>query len=535
MFKSKTLKAGAMSLALASLVAACASEPDQEAGGGDDGQPQEEGNGESGGDLKIGVHSDITTLDPHTASDVPSGQVHTAIYETLTRFDEDMELEPLLAESWEAKEENVWEFKLVEGIQFHDGTDFNAEVVKANVERILDEEIASPRAILFEVIDEVNVIDDYTVEFITSEPFAPLPDHFAHYASSMVSADSIEKDYAAVEDGAQPGDTINEEPAGTGFFSFEEWNSGSEVKLVNFEDYWGENAKVDTVTFEVISEDLTRLGNLETGDLHIIDPVTPSDMSRVEANENTDIYIRDGASISYLGFNMEKEPFDDPRVRQALDLALDKEAILNGVLEGTGEAANGPINDTQFGYSEDIPVKERDVEKAKELLAEAGYEDGFETTIWTNDTRERLDIAELAQANFEEIGVDVSINQVEWGAYLEATGAGEHDMFILGLSLGTGDADYPLHMLFHSENAGPPGNRVFMKDDSFDDLLQEARVEQDEDTRAGLYKEAVEYLNEEAPMSFLYHPSHVMGHQQNVEGFWADGSGIYQLQNVTIN
>ncbi|MBM7097500.1 glutathione ABC transporter substrate-binding protein [Bacillus sp. H-16] len=539
MFKSKALKAGAFSLALATVVTGCASEPDEgettDEGGDSDGSAEEGGSGEAGGDLKIGVLSDINTLDPHTASDVPSGQVHTAIYETLTKFNEDMELEPLLAESWEATDENVWEFKLVEGVQFHDGSDFNAEVVKANVERILDEEIGSPRAILFEIIDEVNVIDDYTVEFVTEDPFAPLPDHFAHYASSIVSKESIDGDYEAMEDGDQAGAYINQNPAGTGFFEFEEWNSGNDVKLVNFEDYWGENAKVDTVTLEVIPEDLTRLGNLESGDMHIVDPVTASDLARVEGNEGVEPYIRDGASITYLGFNMEKEPFDDPLVRQALDMALDKQAMLDGILEGTGEAANGPINDTQFGYSADIPVQEQDIEGAKELLAEAGYEDGFETTIWTNDSRERQDIAELAQANFEEIGVTANINTVEWGAYLDATGAGEHDMFILGLSLGTGDADYPLHMLFHSDNAGPPGNRVFMKDDEFDALLQEARIEQDEDQRLALYKEAVEYLNEEQPMSFLYHPSHIMGMQSNVQGFWADGSGIYQLQDVTIN
>ncbi len=540
MFKrKKSFKAGAFSLALALTVAGCASEPDEAADTGTDGDNGED-NGESvegqeGGDLIIGVLSDINSMDPHTSNDVPSGQIQTNLYETLVKFDEDMELEPYLATDWEMVDDLVWEFNLQEGVTFHDGSDFNAEVVKANIDRINDEEIGSPRAILFEIIEEVNVVDDYTVEIVTEDPFAPLPAHFAHYASSMISKESIDGDYAAMEDGDQPGDYINQHPSGTGFFEFEDRDPGNEVTLTNFEGYWGDHAKVDSVTFKVVPEDLTRIGELESGAAHIIDPVTPSDLNRVENTDGTNSYMRDAASITYLGFNMEEEPFDDPLVRRALSMALDKESMLEATLEGTGEPANGPINDTQFGYSDEVPVQEQDLEEARELLAEAGYEDGFETTIWTNDSRERIDIAEVAQANFAEIGVDVEIEVVEWGAYLDSTGAGEHDMFILGLSLGTGDADYPMHMLFHSTNAGPSGNRSFMQDEEFDQMLHEARVESDEETRLAMYVEVVEYLNEQAPMAFLYHPSHIMGYSDSVDGFWADGSGLYQLQDVTIS
>lgn len=132
------------------------------------------------------------------------------------------------------------------------------------------------------------------------------------------------------------------------------------------------------------------------------------------------------------------------------------------------------------------------------------------------------------------IGIDVELKVVEWGAYLEATSAGEHDMFILGLSLGTGDADYPMHMLFHSEHAGT-GNRVFMKDNQFDNMLYEARVEQDQDKRQEMYIDATDYLNEVVPMVFLYHPDHIMGYRDEVKRFWADSSGFYKLKDVTIN
>ncbi|WP_100374286.1 glutathione ABC transporter substrate-binding protein [Bacillus sp. FJAT-45037] len=530
MIKSKFLRAGVCSIAMALALVGCASEPTSNEGTNDEAS---ENAAEGGGDLIVAVLSDASSLDPHTSSDVPSGNVQSNIYQTLVKYDTDMELEPLLAEEWVAVEEDVWEFKLREGVTFHDGSEFNAEVVKANIERILSETTASPRAILFEIVEEITVVDDYTVRFKTEQPFAPLPAHLAHYASSMISKDVIDGDNEAIEAGEQPGTYVNENPMGTGFFSFESWDPGNQLVLNNNEDYWGELARVDTVTFKVVPEDLTRIAELETGTAHIIDPVQPSDLSRIEHNDGAEAYIRNAASITYLGFNMNKEPFDNKLVRQAIAKTLDKEAMLNGILDGTGEAAIGPVNNTNFGFSEDVEALERDPERAKELLAEAGYPDGFSSTIWTNDNRERIDIAELTQASLAEIGVDVEIQVVEWGAYLDATNAGEHDMFILGLSLGTGDADYPMHMLFHSDSIGS-GNRVFMDDEAFNEKLYEARIEQDEDTRLQMYVEATNYLNEESPMAFLYHPSHIMGVGEGVEGFWSDASGVYQLQDVTI-
>ncbi|MED4174473.1 ABC transporter substrate-binding protein [Halalkalibacterium halodurans] len=158
----------------------------------------------------------------------------------------------------------------------------------------------------------------------------------------------------------------------------------------------------------------------------------------------------------------------------------------------------------------------------------------FPQPFGTNDNRERMDIAEIAQANLADVGIDANIEVVEWGAYLELTGSGNHDLFILGLSLGTGDADYPMHMLFHSENIGETGNRSFFQDEAFDAMLHEARIEQDEETRLQMYVEATEYLNEKVPTVFLYHPDHLMGYRDEVQGFWADASGIYQLKDVSL-
>ena len=189
MRKKRLLQLLALSF-LVFILVACADEPDEAGTETDDTETEENGEveaeGTEGGDLVIAALSDATILDPHISSDVPSGNVQINIYETLTTFDEELELQPLLAESWEAIEETVWEFKLREDVTFTDGAEFNAEAVKTNLDRLLDDELASPRAILFNVIDEVIVVDDYTVQMVTEHPFAPLPSHFAHYASGLI-------------------------------------------------------------------------------------------------------------------------------------------------------------------------------------------------------------------------------------------------------------------------------------------------------------------------------------------------------------
>ncbi|WP_078578824.1 glutathione ABC transporter substrate-binding protein [Salipaludibacillus agaradhaerens] len=544
MFKSKTLKAALLSVSMVVALGACASEPDNNAG--NDAAPADNGNANNaeGGDatdadvdtdnLVIGTLSDAEAMDPHGSNDVPSSNVQTNIFETLVKHSADMELEPLLATEWEATADDVWEFTLRDDVTFHDGSEFNADVVKANIERILDEDVASPRSFLYNMVEEVVVVDDYTVEFHTAYPFAPLPSHLAHNGGGMISLEAIEADYEAMEDGGQPGDYINENPIGSGFFKFEEWQTGDRVELVRNDDYWGEPAQVQSVTFKVVPEDLTRIGELETGTAHIIDPVSPSDKARVENTDGIHVDETESLSLSYIGFNLQKEPFDDPLVRQALSMAINKDDIIEGVLEGTGTPAVGPIGEQVFGFSDEVEALPYDPERAQELLAEAGYEDGFETTIWTNDNRERMDMAELVQAQLAVIGVDAEIEVLEWGAYLDNTAQGEHDMFILGWVTVTGDADYGMHALFHSDNHGEAGNRSFISNDELDNLLDQAREETDESAREALYKEAMEILVDEAPMLYIYHQTYLDGVRDEVQGYWKHPNGLYQLHDVSI-
>lgn len=516
-------------ISLMIVMSACASEPDETAA---------EGEGESengaGGDLVIAALSDAVSLDPTAVNDVPSFDVQYNIYETLVRQNEDMEPQPGLAESWEAIDETTWEFKLQEGVTFHDGSEFNADVVKANVERILDPDVAAPAAYLLEMIEDIEVVDDATIRFITEYPFSSLPAHFSHGVSNMVSKDQIEADYAAMEDGEEPGAIINDNPVGTGYFKFDEWQPGQFVRLVKNEDYWDGEASLDSVTFKVVSEDLTRIAELETGDSHISNPLSPSDVEQIEANEEIDVNQRSSVGLDYLGMNTNMPPFDDVRVRQAISMAIDKQQILDGIYDGFGDIAVGPLSENIAGYDESLEGLEYNLEEAKKLLADAGFEDGFSTTIWTNESRERMDIATNVQAQLSELDIDVDVEIFEWGAYLEKIGEGEHDMFMLGWSNTTGDADLGLYPLFHSDNLGPPGNRTFIDDEELDGLMDEARREMDEGKRHEIYSDVQQKLVEEAPMVYLLHQEYLLGVREEVKDLVQLPTRILYLKDVYI-
>ncbi len=520
-------------LSVVLLLAACG--PTEEAPTGEAPEGEEPGVVEgTSGDLIIATLSDAVALDPHGSNDVPSSNVAYNIYESLVVFDRDSELQPLLATEWEAIDDLTWQFTLREGVKFHDGSDLNAEVVNANFKRLLDPDVASPRLFLFSMIEEVIVVDDYTVQFVTEFPFAPLPAHLAHSGGALVSLPAIEADYAEMAAGNEPGSYISQNPSGTGFFKLDYWEPGSEIKLVRNDDYWGEPAKLDSVTFKVVPEDLTRLSELETGYAHIADPIQPSDASRVDGMANAYLNVQSSTSLAYIGFNCDKAPYDDVRVRQAVSMAINKDEIIDGIYEGTAIPAVGPIAPGVFGYDPSVSAIPYDVDRAKELLAEAGYADGFDTIIWTNDNPARIQIAEYVQSRLSEIGINVSIEVLEWGAYLDGTAEGGHEMFILGWSTPTLDADYAMYALFHSSNVGAPGNRSFFRNDEVDELLDLGRQESDPDLRAQYYREAQEMLVEQAPMLYLLHIEDLTGVNNSVQNFYLTPARIFMLQDVYI-
>lgn len=518
-----------------------------------------------GGDLTIAIPSDAVSMDPHGSNDVPSEQVRDEIYEPLVTQDENLEIVPLLAEEWEEVDDTTWRFTLQEGVTFHDGSEFNAEVVKANIERLLDPAVASPRSFLLEMVTEVNVIDDYTVEFELEYPYSPLLNNLTHGAGKMISKELIDADYENAlseagedmsveeyyelrDDGgdsheevanAIAGDVssvIEEGPVGTNYLQFESRNPGESTVLTQYEDYRDGAPSVDSVTYKVVTETGSRIAELETGESDFVLGVQSSNIERVENNEDATLERNESVSIDYIGFNTESEPFDDPLVRQAVTHALDKEAVLSGVYNDSGRPATAPLAPDVLGHSEDLEGLDFDMDRAGELLEEAGYADGFDVTLMVNDDNpERVDMAVFLQESLADLDINVNVEQVEWGAYLDATANGEHDMFILGWSNSTGDPDNGIAPLFHSENMGDTGNRSFFDNEELDSLLDEGKQVTEEDERQEIYEQAQQLLVDEAPAIFVRHGENLNAYNNNVEGIEIDSYNIFDFREVTFS
>lgn len=483
--------------------------------------------GQAGGHFTFVISQDAPTLDPHGMNDTATTNATSQLFDRLTEYAPDGSVVASLATEWNVVDDTTWEFKLREGVKFHDGTDFTAEAVKMSIDRILDPEFASPRAVVLNMIEEVVIVDDYTVQFKTKFPFAPLPAHLAHNAGSIIAPSAMTQE----KDG---GTKVDENPVGTGPFKFVSWNRGAEIKFERFEDFWGEKAKVDTMSFITVPEQATRVAMLETGEANAIQ-VGSSDVTRVEGMADIELTRVRGTRMDYLGFNMNKAPYDNLKVRQAISMAVNKNDIVDGILDGQGVAAVGPLAPTVVGNYQGLTPLPYDVDGAKKLMEEAGFADGFKTTLYVNEgSKERADIAELVQAQLRPLGIDVSIEIIEWGTFLEKTGAGEHELFILGWTTVTGDADYGLYALFHSSQHGSPGNRSFYTNERVDELLDLARSEADQDKRNEAYKEVSEILVEEAPMVYLQHPDFVYGTNGVASGLFVNFSGTPFFKDVVL-
>lgn len=543
-----------MLIAIVFFVSACTDDSETAVEGG---SPSE------GGDLIMSFPTDIISMDPHGSEDTPSEQVRHTIYEGLVTHDENMEIAPALATEWEQIDETTWEFSLREGVTFHDGSEFNAEVVEANIDRLKDIARASPRLFILDMISEVNVIDDYTVEIITEYPFSPLLGNLSHGAGKMISKELIDEDYQNAIDEAElditldeyyelredggseheeiasqignsTGTLVEQHPVGTGYLQFDSRTPGESTTLVAYEDYWDGAPTIDSAEFKAVSETSARIAELETGTSDFIARSESNNIDRIESNENLTLDKTDALAIDYIGINTEKEPFNNKLVRQAITHAFNQEAVLSGVFNDSGTPAIGALSPVTLGYDENLEPLEYDMERAAELLAEAGYEDGFEANIMINeDNPERLDTAIWLQESLADLNIDINIQQVEWGAYLEMTGNGEHDMFVLGWSNPPADPNHLLSTLFHSDMIGTAGNRSFFSNEEFDRLLDEGKRESDQAAREQIYKDAQEILIDEAPAIFIRYPENLNAYQSNINGLIIDNNNLLDLRNVT--
>ncbi|MBW6464053.1 MAG: glutathione ABC transporter substrate-binding protein [Firmicutes bacterium] len=473
-----------------------------------------------GQDLVIAIGAEPESLDPLTMNSAPAATVAEHMVDNLVYLAVDGSLEPSLAESWEPTEDGqAWVLNLRQGVTFHDGEPMNAEAVKYNLDRFMakgdfEGGQAAIYAFLLSEITEVEVVDEYTVMLHLAQEFAPIISHLSHTFIGIHSPASLEA--------LDAGENVTA-PVGTGPFKYVSWDRGEQIVMEKYEDYWGDVPQLDTVTFKFVPEASSRVIMLETGEAHAIMAVPPTDIERLNAVDGIDVVFENSVRVIYMGFNLEDEKFQDVRVRQALNHAIDKEAIIATIFQGVGEPSSAPIVPAVFGYNQVGPYQ-YDPDLARELLAEAGYADGMDIELFHPTGRYSQDatVTEAVQAMFAEVGVNASLTTYEWGTYLDTVitppDQAEHDIYMLGWGTVTLDADYGLYALFHSTQWPPRNNVSYYANSDVDALLDEARVTPDRGVREGLYAEVIEIIWNDAPWIFLHNEGQVNAVRSNVIG-----------------
>lgn len=459
------------------------------------------------GVLIVGQIAEPKALDPAAVTAVNDFRILMNVYDGLVRYkDGTLEVEPSLATAWEISEDGtVYTFTLRDGVTFHDGSAFDAEAVKFNFDRMLDESHPYhntgpfPLAFFFSAVESVDVIDPLTVQFTLNAPYAPFLSNLAYPTGLIVSPAAV----------AEHGADFGRNPSGTGPFKFAEWRSKEAVVVEKNVGYWDGDAKLDAVVFRPITDANTRTAEMLAGGIDLMVEVPPVALSEFQDDTYT-VHEQAGPHVWFLILNAKEGPFADKRIRQAANYAINKSAIVNDVLEGTAAVAAGPTPPAfAWAYNEALEPYPYDPAKAKELIAEAGAEGAELTFFVTEGGSGMLDPVAMGtaiQADLEAVGFDVKIETYEWNTFLGEVNPGlEGKADMAEMAWMTNDPDTLPFLALRTEAWPDKGgfNSGYYSNPKVDELLEAARVATDQDERAALYQEMQTIVQEDAPWVFI--------------------------------
>jgi peptide/nickel transport system substrate-binding protein len=499
----------------------------------------------TGGDLVVGFWSEPRSLDPMNAN-APAVRHIMALYDTLIVQSNDFKYHPALAESWEVSPDGTaYAFKLKKGVKFHDGTPFNAQAVKHNLDRfVLPEATANVSVSLAGVYKTTEIVDDYTARIILEYPFAPFLDGIAEGYNSLASPTAVEKF----------GKDYGRNPVGTGPFIFEEWKANSAITMKRNPDYtWGSSfykhqsqSYLDKVSIRLIPEIGTRLATLETGEVQVAEDVPPEEVERLKKDANIQVVPQSyPGGPAVLEMNTANPPLDDLLVRQAICWSVKQEDLVKNLFSDMTTVARTHLSPGTFGYVETVDtVYKYDPEKSKELLEQAGWKagpegvrakDGKPLEIGFNNMpadKTLLRAAELIQANLRDVGIKVNMKIQESGAHTADILAGRQHL-TFGWRAAT-DPDF-LRPYYHSKFIGHQLNRARFKDDELDQLLIQGAQEQDRSKRPDIYKRVQDIILKQALVVPLWHRNNFVGARSNVNDFSIDLRGYFRLYDVSLS
>ncbi|AQS56166.1 ABC transporter substrate-binding protein [Novibacillus thermophilus] len=509
-------------------------------GGGGDTSSSEENNAEStdsnsepkdGGELRVALSAQPMTLDPIAYTGVYESNVIKSIADTLVIYSNDLsEIEPSLATDWEISDDlKTYTFELRDDVYFQpgeyqDGRQMTAEDVKYSLERSAKESAMNR----LRMVEKVEVIDDFKVKVHLKEPNSTLLAVLTDAGNVIVPKEEVEG----------WGDKFGQHLVGTGPFTLSEWKQDDEIKLSRHEKYWGPKPHLDSLVWTAITDQSTMANALRSGDIDIATDVKGQNRAVIEQEENLTLLTVPGLSIEYIGMNMQEGPTKDIRVRKAINMATDVDALVKGVYQwGGAEASKLPLPKGSWGYDEslEVEVPEYDPEKAKELLAEAGYPDGFDTELYVIESR--VPHATIFQQQMKEnLNINVEIKSVEWGTFSDIASKGDAPLYAMGWTWYP-DPDFFLYQMFHSDQIGSLGNGYGYDNPEVDELLNRATQETaDQDERAQLYAEALERIVKDVPRVELTNVEIAAAIQNKVKDFnvMADNSFIIVNPNNNV-
>lgn len=493
--------------------------------------------------LVVGLEAEPTSLDPHQITDYNSIRATMSLFETLSQFAPGTtEIIPGLAKSWTMSEDGLsYTFNLRENVRFHDGTPFTADVVKTNIERQIDPNnpyhetgVYAYADFTFGMVDSVQVVNPQTVMIKLKYTFAPFLRNMAMASAAMISPEALKK----------YGSEIVIHAVGTGPFRFKSWEPGVQVVLERNPDYWGEPATLETLIFRPLINPQSRLAALEAGEVDFIVNPPPEDLERLRADPKFQVVAKLGQHTWYLVLNCKRPPFENALVRQAVHYAIDKKAIVTGILRNTAEVATNPLPTNVWSYTDDVKPYDWNLEKARQLLSQAGYPNGFEVTFWVPDSgsgmQQPVEMATAIQAYLAQIGIKANIQTWEWGIYLEkvfqADWSQVAELHEMSWIMDNGDPDNFLYILLSGEQWPPNGfNEAFYKNDRVDALLAQARKELDQDKRKASYIEAQKLICEDSPWVWIDHAYETFVMKKGIEGFvFQPTQGILRFERATF-
>ncbi|HET6630695.1 MAG TPA: ABC transporter substrate-binding protein [Woeseiaceae bacterium] len=507
---------------LIALVAACA--PDSA------GVPQDV--------LVVGQVAEPQSLDPATVTAVNDFRILVNLYEGLVRYAPDsLEVEPAIAESWTISEDGrIYTFTLRKGLTFHDGTPVDAAAVKFNFDRMLDENHPMheetgpfPLAFFFDAIEKTEALDDHTVRFTLTQPYAPFLSNLAYPPGMIVSPAAVRK-YGA---------RFGRNPVGSGPFAFTAWESNVKVVLHEFDGYREPTNSARVLVFRPITDGNARVAAMLSGELDLMVEVPPDSLALFE-NKPAEFTVHEqvGPHVWFLILNMRREPFSDPRMRQAVNLAVNKQAIVDNVLQGTATVAAGPTPEA-FGWAHNDALEPwpYDPEKAKALIGAAGY-DGeplmFYVAEGGSGMLQPVAMATAIQADLAKVGIPTVIETYEWNTYLSRVNAGLDEADMAEMAWMTNNPDTLPYLTLRTGAFPDQGgfNSGYYSNPKVDELIERARTATDRGLRAALYKQMQQIVHDDAPWLFVANWKQHAVTAADVRGFDLHPSFLLFLENV---